>query len=193
MENEFINVTEFRTNINYINDTDHGMENSIYQVQPEDYSNNAVIMKVGNFKKTSDVLINKFNISPSVHCIIVSSIHDNNDLIKMSNHSNFEMIKIIINYSNTNKLYPICYIKLLFHTTENINNNTISKYLSTNDKKIKLNGYFSISFHSNEGVTILENFKEYKKTSDMISKMIYYLTTNKIRNIIHDMTKKNLK
>ena len=102
------------------------------------------------------------------------------DLIDLNNI--FPMIKILINHNNDDKLNPIACLLLNFNSNKSVLNN-----ISTIDNKINLEGFFTISFHFAEKYTNLEKFNQYTGEKKMIEKMIYYLLTNEIQDLINEL------
>ncbi len=188
MDNEYIDISKLK--VNYLDENYEEKNDPVYQVQPIINTNKATIMEVGKFKKVPEVLINQFDLSPKERCLILSSIFNKNDLQKISKKCSFSIIRILVNYNSGKKLKPIGCLMLFFHTFAHYKKSIcITEYLSSEDNIVKLDGYFSISFHYDEKKIILENSREYCGTPKMIDKMIAYLCYPKIKNIIQNLTK----
>jgi len=186
MSKEYINLSDLKKN--YVN-KNYDEENEgypIYQIQPD--KKGSYIIQVGRVENVHDILINKFDISEVEKCIITSSIYKLEDLKELESKCSFPLIKIIVNHNNNNKLYPVGCMILFFHTFDHIKEKEgIEKYISNKDNLMLLNGFFSISFHFKENKLVLENLKDNIGMKKMIDKMIEYLTTDKIRNIIESL------
>lgn len=190
-DQEYINLSDLK--VNYIDDH-HDEENlgqPAYQIQPQPNTDKAIIIEVGKLAEQTDILINQFNISSNEKCIITSSIYHLNDLKELESDCKFPLIKIYVNYNNQKKLIPIGCMILFFHTYVHIKEKKgIDEYLSTKDNKKLLSGFYSISFHFDNKKIIMENTKEISTIMVMIDKMIEYLASQKIRDVIQDLIKK---
>ncbi|AYV82305.1 MAG: hypothetical protein Homavirus28_1, partial [Homavirus sp.] len=131
-----------------------------------DSKNYACIMEVGKITNTGDIMINKFDLNKKIRCIMVSTIYNKEQLIEASNTCRFNMIKIIINYNDGQKLIPICYMTLNFNFFDHIKEKkSIINYISTKNSIIKLNGIYYISLHYTDNISRkyvrLKNFETY--------------------------------
>lgn len=160
----------------------------VYQIQSKSNNSIGYIMNVGLFTKVSDVIINKFNISTQIACIMMSCIHDKNNLKSRSNFCEFEMIKILINHNNGIKISPIASMFLNFNTFDHkVKKKSIMEYVSTKDNKKKLEGFFTITLHFKDKKVILEKYKTYLGIKKLIDEMIRNLADNKVKNIINEL------
>lgn len=182
-DEEFINVDEL--NITYEeknNDDDNGKANdvNIYQIQPILNERYSKFCHVGILNKLHDVIINKFDLSLRINCILLSCMYDTKLLNLIESHCRFPICKILINYNDGKKLEPICTINFNFHTfTHAQHNKSILEYVSE-----KLYGYYSITLNHNKKITILEVIKEVDNINFIFNKMIEYLRTPVVENII---------
>jgi hypothetical protein len=192
--NEYINIKEFEGLVTHIGKSD--TEVSVYQIQPLKNTSYAIIKEVGKFEESLDILINTFEISTREKNIIVSIAMSKKDLVYIENKFRFPIFKLTTNYNNGQRLKPVSAMFFNFHTFEhhqsNIDGDSICNYLTNKDAvDKKLNGYYSISFHFNENKIILEKFKTCDNTILMIDKMIEYLASDKIREIVNKLLYKN--
>jgi hypothetical protein len=187
---EFIDVNNL--NINY--DSPEIMEedkinelDDVYQLQPILGERNIKILHVGILNKVHDVIINRFDLSMRVNCILISCIYTINSLQEIESGCRFPICKIIINHNDGVKLSPICTICLNYHTFEHKQNNkSISEYVSNKDDIIKLYGYYSISLNYDKKITILETIKEISDMNSIFSKMIKYIKSDVVQNILKE-------
>src|SRR5690606_14697995 len=105
-ENNYISLKDIQVTPTY---TDDNYDNNkyIYQIQrSSDNECGGYIMEVGISNSIVDVIINKFDINTKIKCIIVSTIFNKDTLTTVSESCVFNMIKIIINYNDGQKLTP---------------------------------------------------------------------------------------
>ena len=147
-----------------------------YQVQSMDNTNWSYIIEVGKFTKIPSVIINKFDLSPKVKCIITSCFYDKKTLIE--SNGTLSMIKLLIN-SNTDQLRPVGCLLLNFNTTGNL--------LDCLYKGAKLDGYWTITFHIKDRLIILEEYRKYLGNSKMIEELITHVLDDRIQHIINKL------
>lgn len=181
-DDEYVNLSDLTAN--YVDKPHEECPGEpVYQIQPT--SNKAVIMEVGAFSKASDVIINQFDLSFRETCIISSSIHQLKDLVQLEGDCKFPLVKILVNYNDGTKLQPIGSVIAFFHTFKHLKaQRSISEYLSSKNHQVWLDGMFSISFHFDNKKVMLENMKEFPGMGPLIDRMIMYLATDEIRNIV---------
>jgi hypothetical protein len=187
---EYVNLSDL--NANYIDNhhDDQTEGEPAYQIQPEPNTNRAIIIEVGRSSKSTDILINQFNLSTKQKCIITSSIYHLKDLKELESDCKFPLIKIYVNHINGDKITLIGCMILFFHTFVHLKENKgIEDYISTKEIKTPLNGLFSISFHFGDKKIMMENMRESLGMMVMIDKMITYLTSDKIRNVVGRLVK----
>jgi len=187
---EYVNLSDL--NANYIDDhhDDKTDGEPAYQIQPEPNTNRAIIIEVGRLSKSTDVLINQFNLTAKQRCIITSSIYHLAELKELEPNCRFPLIKIYVNHINGDKITLIGCMILFFHTFVHLKENKgIDNYISTKEAKNPLNGFFSISFHFGDKKIMMENIKESLGMMVMIDKMITYLMSDKIREVVNRLVK----
>ena len=154
MTDKYINLSDLKAN----KIDDHYDGYPVYQIQPDVHNSRAVIIEVGRFKKgdVPDIIINKFDVSTKQRCIMASSIYSLDELKNIETTCSFPLIKIVVSHNNESKLNPVGCMILFFHTfNHSKDKRSIESYISTNNDKIWLDGFFSISFHFNDKKVIL--------------------------------------
>ena len=120
----------------------------------------------------------------------MSTIFDDNLLKNQSNGSKFDMLNIMVNYNNNNKLSPIGCMKLNFHFYDHlIEKSCIKKYISNYKNRRKLNGFFSINYEYSENCIVLEKFRTFEGNKEIIDKMITHIVSEKISKINEELIK----
>lgn len=171
----------------------------VYQIQSELLDNSisssrTCIMKVGLFLKTPTVLIHKFDLTPKVRCLVVSELYSESDIITAAAVCRFNMIKLVVNFiksKNDDTLVPIGCILLSFNTFDHkVKKKSIMEYVSSNKDSIQeLNGFWTVSFHFKNKMIVLEKYKSYQGTQQMIDNMIKHIADKDVRDIIDQLVK----
>jgi hypothetical protein len=194
---EYINISELNINKNDQNDDSlredyyeselekHGKP--IYQIQAYDNKNHVIIRQVGLFTKTPSILINKFDISDKIHCVLTSNFHDNKSIEDSVSESRFIMMKMLINHNVLDNLRPIGCINICFNSSEQLND--YNNHLSSKDNLKKINGSFLITFNYENKHILLEQIPKYLGNYGMLEKMLYYISTYEIKEILDNLTK----
>jgi len=196
MSKEYINLADIcaeKIEDNFIKDFEDLEKNCtpIYQVQATKGNSNSYIMKCGIHSKVTDIIINKFDLTKTVKCSIISKLYSENMLKSLSESCYFPMLKVQFMYSKNEKLVPIAKMLFNFHTFEHHKNrNNIIKYLSDSQKKIKLDGMFSITFHYGGKKMVLKNYKTYIGQMNKLNEMIVFMNRCDIVDILEDIVKK---
>jgi len=167
---KYISVTELkidRTNNYFITKTD---ENKVFQIQSEEDLEGGYIVEIGVIKEKPSILINQFD-QDEYRCYILSCLHSIKNIT--SNKCSFEMIKIVMNRKEKNKLVPKYNLILEFNTFDHIKDKSpLVEYISTEDRKIKMSGFFTITVHNSKYNKRVRTYKRYLGTKKMIDDMI---------------------
>ena len=174
----------------YNSDSEHSKEIIIYQLQPHSLDSTATIMKVGIMKNISDILIKNFNILNKYKCYMISKIYSQEQLEIIRYDGKFQLIKIIICF-NQNDFVPIAHLCFNFDTNQLQNDNKLADYLSDENKKININGTYSITLHfqenGNNKFIMLEQDTHFCGQTEMMVKLTEWLFDDKIQNIINNL------
>ncbi len=154
---------------------------SVYQVQPKDGTNTAVLMEVGRFLQPIEVLITEFDFKDKYNCNMVLITYTVEKLLHTV--SRVPIIKIIVSDkrgettdSGVDKLFPIGCIMLNFEC--DLHKDNIAEYLSTVSGLQKdLHGSYSITFHYKDSVGVtkyvnIETIDTYLGQHEMFEKVI---------------------
>jgi hypothetical protein len=180
MDNKFIPITELvQPNKNL----------KVYQIQP--HKNSSTIVHVGNMEKVYDIDIHTFEID-NLKCYITNKIY-NLDLLCESLLLESPQIQIIdILYCVNDNNYPSAHLSINFHPTfSNIDKNKLETiYITEKDKVVHIDGYYTISFHLNNGkVIILDDKYEFTDKDTMLVDLYEYANDEDVINF----TNKNIK
>lgn len=193
-DDEYISISELNINKNKENETlgEDYYESElnktgkpVYQIQPCDNKNHIFIRQVGLFTKIPSILINKFNISDKIHCVLTSNFHDANSMETGISESRFIMMRMIINHDVSSNLKPIGCMNIYFNLTKNLDN--YNDYISDKNNLKKINGDFSITFNYNDKYVLLEEMPKYLGNYEMLERMIYHISTDEIKEILNKL------
>ncbi len=196
-DEEYINVSELDINKNKENSNEtlgedyyesnlNKMGKPIYQIQPCDNKSHIFIRQVGLFTKVPSILINKFNISDKIHCVLTSNFHDIDSMETSLSESRFIMMRMLINHDASNSLKPIGCMNIYFNMKKALDN--YNDHISDKDNLKKINGYFSITFNYNDKYVLLEEISKYLGNYEMLERMIYHISTDEIKEILNNLT-----
>ena len=175
MEEEYRSVHEINSNRTDTNETKYV---NVYQVQGIENTNTGLIIKAGVLENRHDTLIREFEILKKFKCFMVSRLYKEDELVK--EHERYQMIKIIICKKDCDMNNPLAYLCFNFHPSEH--------HLSTHENRIKLNGFFSITFHFMETniakyIQLYKN-EEYIGNNKMMTKLIEHLYHQNVLKVI---------
>ena len=169
----------------------------VYQVQSQlDPTTNdclTCIMAVGRFMQVPNILIHRFDLNHNVRCLIVSELYNQKDLIEAAKVCRLNIIKIAINKVQTHRkeetLTPVGCILLSFNTFDHkVKNRDIIEYVSKSKESTQaLQGFWAVSFHFKDKMTVLEKCKSYTGTKSMIDNMIRHLNNSTVRDIVDSL------
>lgn len=157
----------------------------VYQLQPIKNSNNCLILKVGKCIDLPLIMINQFDFEYDTICFIISPLYTSDGIVNNILQQKELLIK------NKSIMKDIATLKLNFIMTNN-NGNNIKELISTNENDNIIEGYYTISFSYKDKTILLEKLDKFKGDLQMFEKMLYHLSTPKIKNIIKNLTKNNL-
>jgi hypothetical protein len=190
-EDEFINLEDIIPTVTFKDenfDKDAELDDtgeSCYQIQSNDNTNTSIILEVGKFTEIPSILINKFDMSPKIRCIISSCFYDTNSLVSVESLCKFSMLKLLVNYNNGQTLNPLGCLLLNFNTFDHkVKKKSIVHYLSNKSSKIDLEGFWTVSFHFEEKMIMFEKYKEYLGNNMMIEQLMKYLFDDRVQSII---------
>lgn len=182
---EFITIKDLNLNVN---DKPDEPVFKIFQIQSSENLKGAYIKEVGyheDGQKVNDVLINQYEFS-NMKFLIVSSLFDIIQINYLANMSKIEMIKILINKVNDNKLNPFGYLSFDFNFNIPKDKN-VNDYLSLIDSEhILLNGSFTITLYYNNKSIILEKLEEFPGNQEMITKCVSWTLDFDVMNILEN-------
>lgn len=200
MSNDFITVDQLNLNnidADYNSDDDENNidkkeEKFVYQFQADKDSKYAKIMKVGILNEIHDILIKEFDLSNKLKCYMTSIIYNFETLQNLEEACRFQLIKIIICNRGEKNIIPVAKLCYNFHTFEHVKNkNSIINYISDENKKMDLCGYFSITLHFQENnipkVINVQLFKTFHGKNEMLNSLIKCLSDDNIKNILNKL------
>jgi hypothetical protein len=155
----------------------------VYQIQPSQKS--AKIMHVGDLPKMYDVNIHTFEIE-NFKCTMVNKIYNMDNLCGNLLNDTFKISLISVLYC-VNDNCPVAFVSLNFHPSfGKIDKNELeSKYLSSENMIINIDGFFTLSLHlNNKKMIILDDDYEYQNNDDMMADLFGYANDNDVVEII---------
>lgn len=174
-------------------DKDQELEDTgslVYQIQGEDNLDIGFIQEVGIFTKTPGVLINQFDMSTTVRCILSSCFYNKYELKNIADNCQFAMLKMLVNYNNGKTLNPIGCLLVNFNSFEHKSKKkSITEYTSNRSNKKQLKGFWTISFHYKEKKILLQKYKNYLGNKKMIDQLMKYLLDSHVQSIIEELIK----
>ena len=185
---DYIDINKL--NVDIIDKTSKFCLQSIYQIQANKDSDTCHIMHVGDFEKIPNIMVNKYDIDPTLKCILVSSLFNIDELKKIGKTGQFNLTQLIINYNNGRAVTPIGCLKFNFNTFFHIQKKqSILNYLSSSDKKSPVKGFFTLSFHytganGKNRKGCLKTYVTYPGHKKMIEDMIIHSKNGHVMNII---------
>jgi hypothetical protein len=166
----------------------------VYQIQGQTDNSSAQIMNVGILLQLHDVLINEFDLSPKIRCVIVNCIYNQTLLKQLENNCRFPIIKTLISYNNGVTSIPLANMSYHFNTfVHQQNNQSIVNYLSSQDHKINLYGFFSINFQLENKIMNLEIYKNHLSHSQIFENLIYWVKDEQILKLLNQRIDKMIK
>ncbi|QKF93632.1 hypothetical protein QKU48_gp0174 [Fadolivirus algeromassiliense] len=195
---EFISIKDIKHNhvnehyIDESNEDEIQIEGiPIYQIQSTKNSTNGVIINAGIIKEPHDVLI-KDVIITNYKCFIISKLYTLEQLKESEEFCRFVMMKIIICLNNKEHT-PLAQLCYNFNTVvHKQSNKSILDYLSDNNNKKDLYGFFSITLHYTENdkskYINLDQFKNYCGPDNIITTLLKWLLDEKVKEILSKLT-----
>lgn len=175
-QDEYIRLTD----LNISRDTDKNEDKheykAIYQLQSTCDENK--LIEVGIFNSTPSVLLQDFDISENLKCLLLSCFHDQETI---KNSKEFTIMKILIN-RKSDRLHPIASLSYNFNLSEELENAALLDLLGKNIK-----GYFTINFHYKEKYMNILRLEKFVSRDYVMEEMISKLLDEPIQSILNEL------
>lgn len=177
--NQYINIDSVKNEEEFVEENIDQSGVGVYQPQQyTDLLNNKMILKhVGTFVKICDVLINKFNLTDNIECVITNSIYTENELDNILTKKVFNIFKIFVNYLNGNSKSEIGIMMTNFNIEKILDGNIFE-------------GKYVVVFACDNKHVVLDETNHYVSNNYYIECMITSLVDEHINNIIMEKINK---